>query len=109
MTHDHNSALQIPAGETIEISMCCEKCHHVQKGEVHALEWPEPIPVSKRLPERGFNEDEQRLSSCSDFVLAWNGADWFICFEQDGVWEESGTCDKILGVTHWLPLPKPPC
>lgn len=80
---------------TWHVRKVAEQCVEIEKLKA-ASRW---IPVEERLPGEG------------DCVLVYNGSDVELgLYEPDTCfchfWD--GTKDMIYGVTHWMPLPKPP-
>lgn len=77
-------------------------------GAIEALEkLPRWIPVEERLPE-----NEIGYASSGGRIICAVGFDVFHdVFFQDGnfwTWDGQGDREKILGVTHWQPLPEGP-
>jgi hypothetical protein len=74
---------------------------------IEALEGERWIPVSERLPE-----NEIGYASSGGRIICAVGYDVFHdVFFQDGsfwTWDGQGDREKILGVTHWMPLPEGP-
>lgn len=62
------------------------------------------VSVEDRLPELKGN-------SMSEKVLAYNG-NFFLAmvdYSRDCEWIETTDFDWLGRVTHWMPLPEPPC
>lgn len=75
------------------------------------IEQPTWISVKYRLPERAMSIAGKRTCPTSDEVLAFTSRGWIYIAEysySDGKWYELCEDERILEVTHWMPLPEPP-
>lgn len=78
----------------------CEYLEYENNALKNAMKW---ISVEEKLPEKAAP------------VLTWGSHKIpTVCFrtvDEDWVWVEEGdvTFDYLLGITHWMPLPSPPC
>ena len=65
--------------------------------------WPQPIPVSERLPE----SDTHVLAYGND-GNPLHAQLWDIALYEAGAWPWLSLGRDLLTVTHWLPLPPAP-
>lgn len=56
-------------------------------------EW---ISVKDSMPEDGA------------YLCSGHGGTHFICLARRGEWWRQSASKRIVGITHWMPLPEPP-